>query len=229
MKKLIYLLAASISVIFISAALPNNDGGYAIGDKAENFSLKNIDGEIVSLSDYEDAKGFVIIFTCNTCPYAKLYEDRIIDMHNEMEAKGFHVIAINPNDPSIKPGDSYGKMQTRAREKDFNFPYLFDENQEVFPKFGAKSTPHAFVLDQDLTVRYIGAIDDSPRDSEGVKDYYVMDAVTAIVEGKEPAVTYTKAIGCGIKSKKYNKLKGIKKNKQAKKYSKAKGMQKAKS
>lgn len=224
MKNLFSISILAVSAIFISASLPNSDGGYAIGDTADNFELKNVDGEMVSLDDYEDAKGYVIIFTCNTCPYAKFYEDRIISLHQELEPQGYHVIAINPNDPNIKPGDSFEEMKYRSREKEYPFPYLFDEEQEIFPKFGAKSTPHAFVLDADRVVKYIGAIDDSPRDSEGVKVAYVKDAITAISKGEDPEVTYTKAIGCGIKSKKYNKLKGIKKKKKVNKLNKAKTM-----
>lgn len=227
MKNFLSISLLALTAIFISASLPNNDGGYAIGDTAENFRLKNVDGEMVSLDDYEEANGYVIIFTCNTCPYSNFYEDRIISLHNDLKSQGFEVIAINPNDPNMKPGDSYEEMQYRSREKEYPFPYLLDEGQEIFPKFGAKSTPHAFVLDKDRVVKYIGAIDDSPRDSESVKVNYINDAVAAISKGEDPEITYTKAIGCGIKSKKYNKLKGIKKQKKVKKYSTAKKMEKA--
>lgn len=213
MKNILSIFILALSIGFISASLPSSDGGYEIGDTADNFILQNIDGAMVSLDDYENANGFVIIFTCNTCPYSKLYEDRIIAMHKKLAPKDYHVIAINPNDPNIKPGDSYKEMKYRAREKSFPFPYLVDEKQDVFPKFGAKSTPHAFVLDKDRVVKYIGAIDDSPRDIEAVKDSYVLDAVAALEAGEEPKISYTKAIGCGIKSNKYKKLKGIKKQK----------------
>ena len=229
MKNIFSIFILALCIGFISASLPNSDGGYEIGDTAENFILKNIDDEMVSLDDYEDANGFVIIFTCNTCPYAKLYEDRIIAMHAELAPKGYHVIAINPNDPTIKPGDSFGEMKHRARDKEFQFPYLFDEKQDVFPKFGAKSTPHAFVLDKDRIVKYIGAIDDNPRDSEAVNDSYVLDAIGAIEAGEEPKINYTKAIGCGIKSNKYSKLKGIKKQKKLKNFKKVKAVENIKS
>jgi len=222
MKNFLSILMLAFSAVFISATLPNSDGGYSIGDTAENFQLMNVDGNMVSLEDYEDAKGYVVIFTCNTCPYAKFYEDRIIALHQELKPLGYPVIAINPNDPSIKPGDSFEEMKYRSSEKEYPFPYLFDEKQEIFPKFGAKATPHAYVLDENRVVKYIGAIDDSPRDSDAVKVSYVKDAVAAIGRGEDPEVTYTKAIGCGIKSKKYNKLKGIKKQKKVNKLSKSK-------
>ncbi|MEM8508968.1 MAG: thioredoxin family protein [Bacteroidota bacterium] len=193
------------SVVFFLAALTTNPdvaAGYAIGDNATDFSLKNIDGKMVSLSDYETAKGFLIIFTCNTCPYAVAYEDRIIALHNKYAANGVPVIAINPNNPSVKPGDSFDEMKKRASEKGFAFPYLFDEDQTVFPKYGATRTPHVFLLEKTEkgnTVRYIGAIDDNYQDASQVEDKYVENAVDAMLAGKDIEVTTTRAIGCSIK------------------------------
>jgi peroxiredoxin len=181
------------------------DGGYQVGDKAADFKLKNIDGSWVSLGDYPEAKGFIVIFTCNHCPYAKAYEDRIIALDKEYSKKGFPVIAINPNDAVSYPADSYENMQKRAEEKGFTFPYLYDEKQEIFPVYGATRTPHVFVLNKDskgLTVEYIGAIDDNYEDASKVSKKYVEDAVDALLSGKKPEVTYTKAIGCSIKVKK---------------------------
>ncbi|MEM1340131.1 MAG: thioredoxin family protein [Bacteroidota bacterium] len=193
------------SVVFFLAALTTNPDvaeGYAIGDNATDFSLKNIDGKMVSLSDYETAKGFLIIFTCNTCPYAVAYEDRIIALHDKYAANGVPVIAINPNNPSVKPGDSFDEMKKRASEKGFAFPYLFDEDQTVFPKYGATRTPHVFLLEKTEkgnTVRYIGAIDDNYQDASQVEDKYVENAVDAMLAGKDIEVTTTRAIGCSIK------------------------------
>ena len=176
--------------------------GYQVGDKADDFQLKNFNGEVVSLADYTDAKGYIVIFTCNTCPYAVAYEDRIIELHKVYGEKGYPVIAINPNDPSIKTGDSVKAMKQRATEKDFPFEYLFDESQMVFPKYGATRTPHVFLLDKDRIVKYIGAIDDNSQDASAVKVKYVEEAIAAIEKGKEPNPSFTKAVGCGIKSKK---------------------------
>lgn len=173
--------------------------GYAVGDKATDFSLKNIDDTFVSLSDYPDAEGYIVIFTCNTCPYAVLYEDRIKGLHDKYASQGFPVVAINPNDPEKKAGDSFAKMKERANEKSFEFPYLFDAGQVVYPQYGATKTPHTFVLDKDMVVRYIGAIDDNPQDANGVGVAYVESAVAAIKAGKAPTPATTKAIGCGIK------------------------------
>lgn len=165
--------------------------------------MKNIDNEKVSLSDYKDAKGFLVIFTCNTCPYSVAYEDRIIALDKKYKEKGVPVIAINPNDPAKKSGDSFEKMQVRAKEKGFTFPYLFDDGQEIFPKYGAKRTPHVYLLektDKGNMVRYIGAIDDNYQDASQVEDKYVEDAVDAMLSGQEIKVTVTKAIGCSIKA-----------------------------
>lgn len=176
--------------------------GYKVGSKVEDFSLKNVDGSIVSLSDYSGEEGVVVIFTCNHCPYAIAYEDRIIDLHQKYSAKGYPVLAINPNDPNIQPDDSFEKMKERAEEKAFPFKYVFDENQEVYPKFGATRTPHCFLIDKDMRVRYIGAIDDNYKSAEAVEKTYLEDAIEALSSGKNPDPNFTKAIGCTIKAAK---------------------------
>ncbi|MFD2099552.1 thioredoxin family protein [Flagellimonas iocasae] len=176
--------------------------GYEVGDIATDFSLKNVDGKMVSLSDYKDAKGFLVIFTCNTCPYAKAYEDRIISLDKTYKSKGVPVIAINPNNPDVQAGDSFDKMKQRAAEKGFTYPYLLDEGQKVFPQYGATRTPHVYLLEKTVkgnVVRYIGAIDDNYQDAAKVEDTFVEDAVDAMLAGKEIEVKTTRAIGCGIK------------------------------
>lgn len=185
---------------FLSAGI-NPSAGLQIGDKAPDFSLKNIDGKFVSLSDYKNAKGYIVIFTCNTCPYAVMYEDRIKELHNKYASKGYPVIAINPNDPAVKEGDSVDAMKVRAAEKAFAFPYLFDAGQTVFPQYGATKTPHVFLLDNNRTVKYIGAIDDNPQDAAGAQVKYVEQAIAALNSGKNPDPNFTKAIGCGIQVK----------------------------
>jgi len=179
--------------------------GYKIGDKVADFKLKNVDGKMVSLADYKNAKGFVVIFSCNHCPYVKAYEDRMIELHKKYESKGFPVIAINSNDPAAVPEDSYDKMIERAKEKSFPFAYLFDEGQKVYPVFGAVRTPHVYLLSKkgkDMIVEYIGAIDDNYKDATAVKEKYVEKAIDALLEGKSPEVKETKAVGCSIKVKK---------------------------
>jgi peroxiredoxin len=198
--KSIMIATAIITGTSISALA----GGYQVGDKASDFKLKNVDGKMVSLADYPNAKGFIIVFTCNHCPYAKAYEDRIIDLNKKYAPLGYPVIAINPNDPTSYPEDSYENMQKRAKDKGYQFPYLFDENQVVYPEYGAQRTPHVFVLSKSgdvLTVEYIGAIDDNYEDPSMVKVKYVENAVNALLAGNKPEVTLTKAIGCSIKAK----------------------------
>ena len=179
--------------------------GVGIGDKAPNFNLKNIDGKKYSLDNITDAngnkpKGHIIVFTCNTCPYAQANEQRLIDLHNTYSPKGYPVVAIQPNDPALKPGDSFEAMQKNAKKKGFPFLYLLDDGQEIFPKYGATKTPEVYLLDSNRIVRYHGAIDDSPRDGDSVGEKFVEQAIEAIEAGKDPSTTTTKAVGCGIKS-----------------------------
>lgn len=205
--KVLTLLAV---VVILSAFAVNTIGkagdgtkGYNVGDMATDFKLKNIDGKLVSLADYEQAKGFIVIFTCNTCPFSVANEDRIIALDRKYKNLGYPVIAINPNNPEAKPGDSFDQMQVRAKEKGFTFPYLFDEGQKVYPQYGATKTPHVYLLqkvDNGNQVKYIGAIDDSSRSEAGVKERFLENAVDALLEGKEIKVTETKAIGCSIKA-----------------------------
>lgn len=204
MKNAIKLISAGLLVLVISAfTITNTAGaGYKIGDVAEDFSLKNIDGKMVSMSDYKDAKGFIITFTCNTCPYAVMYEDRITALNTKYESQGYPVIAIMPNSIEKKPGDALPEMKKRAEEKGFNFPYLIDAAQDVYPKYGATKTPHMFVLQKTKkgnVVKYIGAIDDNYKDASAVTTKYVEEAVDALLNGKEVPQTETKAIGCSIK------------------------------
>lgn len=198
MKKLLSVAVLLLSVITIQAQT------YKVGDTASDFNLKNIDGKKVSMADYKEAKGFIVIFTCNHCPYSVAYEDRIIEIDKKYKTKGYPVIAINPNDPELYPSDSFENMIKRSKEKGFTFPYVIDETQEVYRKYGATKTPHVFILSKNkekYTVEYIGAIDNNYKDESQVTVRYVNDAIDALLQNKKPAITSTKAIGCGIKSK----------------------------
>ncbi|SDI65383.1 thioredoxin family protein [Chryseobacterium jejuense] len=179
--------------------------GYEVGDEAADFKLKNIDGKMVSLSDFKTAKGFIVIFTCNHCPYAKKYEDRIIELDKKYKAQGYPVIAINPNDPTVQPEDGYKQMIERAKQKGFTFPYLMDEGQKIYPQYGATKTPHVFILQKENSkniVKYIGAIDNNYDNPTDVSEYYAQDAVNALIKGEPVKMTKTVAIGCTIKVKK---------------------------
>ena len=200
-----FKISALLVLITVASAFTTltSDSGYQIGDIAADFSLKNVNNKKVSLSDYKDAKGFIVIFTCNHCPYAKAYEDRIIALDKQYKSLGYPVIAINPNNPAVQPDDSFDLMQKRAKEKGFTFPYLFDEGQKIYPKFGATKTPHVYVLEKTKAgnvVKYIGAIDDNYSDETAVKTKYVENAVNALLKNEEVPVKTTKAIGCSIKA-----------------------------
>ncbi|RNC85021.1 MAG: thioredoxin family protein [Winogradskyella sp.] len=198
------LIAVFVCFISLTAFTVTGTAGYDIGDIATDFSLQNIDGKKVSLSDYNTAKGFIVVFTCNTCPYAVAYEDRIEALNKKYASKGYPVIAIMPNDTDVKPGDNMQAMQARAKAKGFTFPYLMDEGQKIYPQYGATKTPHVYVLEKTTkgnVVKYIGAIDDNYQDASLVKTKYVENAVNALLEGKEVEQTKTRAIGCSIKVK----------------------------
>jgi thiol-disulfide isomerase/thioredoxin len=163
-----------------------------------------VDGKMVALSDYASAKGAIVIFDCNTCPYSRAYNDRIIALNKKYLEKGFPVITINPNDPQMSPGDSYEEMVSQAKRKKYDFPYLVDESQAVTRSFGATNTPHVFVLQKqgnDFKVAYIGTIDNNSRDATAATKKYVEDAVDALLTGKAVPTQNTKAIGCSIKWK----------------------------
>ena len=206
MKKTFLLISGVllvVAILFINAS--DNINGYSVGDLATDFKLPNVDGKEVSLSDYGDAKGFIVIFTCNTCPYAKAYESRIIDLDKNYASKGFPVIAINPNDVSQAPGDTMDEMVKRAKDKGYTFPYLRDDSQKVTTAYGATKTPHVFLLNKEdgdkYRVEYIGAIDNSPREAGDVTERYVEDAIQSLMNGEKPSVTSKRAIGCTIKWK----------------------------
>src|SRR5688572_5392650 len=172
MKKLFFLLAVSTSLVFAQS--------YQIGDEVKDFSLKNVDGKMIGMSNYPDAKGFILVFTCNHCPFAKAYEQRIMDLNKKYAPLGYPVIAINPNDPTIVPDDSFENMVTTAKENSYTFPYLLDETQEVAKAFGATKTPHVYILNKNkskLVVSYIGAIDNNTDNPEKADKKYVEDAV----------------------------------------------------
>ncbi|OGX86039.1 redoxin [Hymenobacter lapidarius] len=188
-------------LLLSSFVLRPQSEGYQVGDKAADFKLKNIDGKMVSLADNKAAKGYIVVFTCNTCPYAKAYEARIIALNQKYASQGYPVVAINPNDPGVAPGDSYAAMQT----KKYAFPYLQDESQKIAKAYGATRTPQLYVLQRqgnDFVVSYIGAIDDNSEDATLVKTKYVENAMTEIMAGKPATNNSTKAIGCTIKWKK---------------------------
>jgi peroxiredoxin len=199
MKKILFACLMMLGI------MTKAQSGYQVGDVASDFNLKNVDGKNISLANYKDAKGYIVVFTCNTCPVAQAYQSRVEALNKEYAPKGYPVIAINTNDPVASPGDSYVKMQERATQKKFSFAYLEDPNHVYTKKYGANKTPHVFVLQKTAKgneVAYIGAIDNDQEEVNPQKENYVQNAINLLLQVKKPTVTYTKAIGCSIKWKK---------------------------
>lgn len=180
--------------------------GYDIGNVVRDFELENIDGSMVSFASFGPSiKGITVVFTCNSCPYAVMYEDRLVEISERAKKAGYPMLAIMPNDLDIKPNDNLEAMKKRAQEKGFKFPYVIDKKQEIFPMFGATKTPEVYILnktDKGFVVAYHGAIDDNHEDPKAVKVNYIDNALKYLREGKKIDPTRTKAIGCSIKVKK---------------------------
>ncbi|MBS3915075.1 MAG: thioredoxin family protein [Bacteroidetes bacterium] len=193
---------ATLVVVFL--LLGFRPVAYVPGDVATDFNLPGVDGKNYSLSSFKDAKGFIIVFTCNHCPYAKAYEQRIIDLDKKYKSKGYPVIAINPNDTAQYREDALDSMKIRAESRGFTFPYLWDESQSIAKIYGAEKTPHIYILQKmaaSWMVKYVGAIDNNYKDPALVTEKYAENALDNLIAGKEVAIKSTKAIGCSIKWK----------------------------
>lgn len=205
MKKAFSLFSLAVLFTFMWYQNSMAQDGVQIGQTAPTFNLKNIDGKMVSLESLQtEHKGAIVVFTCNHCPYSKLYEDRLVALDKQFADQGFPIVAINPNDAKQYPEDSFDEMKKRAKQKKFTFPYLHDETQEIAKAYGATRTPHVFLVSFHTgspVIEYIGAIDDNAKEAESVEQKFLEDAVNALIAGEKPAVTTTKAIGCGIKWK----------------------------
>ncbi|EDY84431.1 antioxidant, AhpC/TSA family [Verrucomicrobiia bacterium DG1235] len=201
------LVAATLITTSLNAA-DEYPQPLALGSQAPDFTLPGVDGRDWSLSDFSDSELLLVMFTCNHCPTAQYYEERIKQLVTDYEGKGVATVAISPNDPaSVRldelgwavRADSFEEMKEHAVERGFNFPYLYDgENEEVSKQYGPLVTPHAFLFDADRKLRYVGAIDDSER-PQHVTTHYLRDAIDALLEGKQPEVAQTKIVGCSVK------------------------------
>src|SRR4026209_2143065 len=180
-----------------------------IGAKAPAFSLKGTDGKIYSLASFSKYKILVIIFTCNHCPTAQAYEDRIIQLTKDYSAKGVAIVSVSPNDPkSIRldelgytdMSDTYPEMKIRAKQKKFNFPYLYDGDKQAMARaYGPATTPHVFIFDKKRILRFQGRIDDVEKPTEKPTIHDTRNAIEELLQGKEVAVKTTKVFGCSIK------------------------------
>lgn len=183
----------------LAALLICSAAGYA--KTVSDFRLLNTDGKYISLKDYPDAKGFIVVFTCNHCPFAKLYPPRLNALHKRYKSLGVPVIAISSTDTILYEEDTYPKMVAKAKSGHYSFPYLYDGEQSVAKDFQTQKTPHAFVLWQEngqYVVKYSGAIDDNGAEPAKVQHQYAAEAVEALLHGKEVAVKETKSIGCQV-------------------------------
>lgn len=170
-----------------------------IDAQAIPFTLRGVDGKMHSLVDYGHRIALAVTFSCNHCPYVQAWEDRMVAIQRDYFEDGFHLIAINSNDPNNFPADSFEAMVKRAEEKGFNFPYLIDETQEVARAYGAERTPEVFLFGPGRTLRYHGAIDDNYANPDEVEHHYLRDAIDAVLEGRRPPFETTPPVGCTIK------------------------------
>jgi peroxiredoxin len=180
----------------------------ALGSKAPYFDLPGVDEVRHTLDDFKNAKVLVVVFTCNHCPTAQYYQGRLKKAAADYFERGVALVAISPNDPAsvrldelgwTDLSDTFPEMMLRAKNEEFNFPYLYDGETETASRaYGPLVTPHAFVFDQERKLRYQGAIDDSER-IEKVTKHYLRDAIEALLDGKEPPITKTKVVGCSVK------------------------------
>ena len=201
-KQVLSLFGAALFAFAITSPLLAQSDQDLLGKVAPGFNLKNINGNMISLDSYlPSAKGVILVFTCNHCPYSVKYEDRIIALDNKYRAEDFVLLAINPNDPVAYEADNFKNMQKRAKKKGFGFPYLVDETQAIAKAYGATRTPHVYLLANEggqFIVRYVGAIDDNTEEN-AVTVNYVDEAIAKVNTGGTPEPAYTKAVGCGIK------------------------------
>lgn len=194
--------------LFSPALVADNPPTLALGATAPDFDLPGVDGRHWALKDFAASKALVVIFTCNHCPTAQYYEERIKQLTADYTGKNVALVAISPNDPkSVRLdelgwadlSDSFAEMKIRAKDHEFNFPYLYDgDSQSVSRAYGAAATPHVFVFDAERKLRYVGAIDDSERPAK-VSKHYLRDALDSLLAGNEPAVKQTKVVGCSVK------------------------------
>ncbi len=178
----------------------DNSSVLSIGDQLPAFSLPATDGMLVDTRTIKDPV-LVVVFTCNHCPYAQAYEDRLIDLGRRFDEEGVQFVLVNSNDAEQYPEDSFEEMKVRHDEKAFPFPYCFDASQEVARSFGALCTPHCFVFDRERLLRYKGRVDDNWEHPDQAKEHSLHDAIVALLRGRGPLVAEANAIGCSIKWK----------------------------
>ena len=200
----VFLMGLALIFAFKNDNVTSADKGYVIGDVVTDFKLKSTSGGVTSMAENRSAKGYIIVFTCNHCPFSKAYESRVMALDKKYASQGYPVLAINPNDPAADEEDTFENMQAVAKSKGYTFEYLQDETQSVAHAFGAARTPSAYVVKREgdkFIMQYIGGIDDNTQDANGVTKRYIEDAVNSLLTGKPVVVNMTKSVGCAIKWK----------------------------
>jgi peroxiredoxin len=172
----------------------------AIGEKAPPFELPDTDGERRSLADAEGAPATVVLWTCNHCPYALAWHDRLVEAARDYAPRGVRFFAVNSNDADRYPADSYEAMRDRVAREGWPFPYLHDESQDAARAWGARTTPHVYVLDADHSLRYQGAPDPDYQEPAHNASW-LREAIDAVLAGEEPARPQTDPVGCSVKWK----------------------------
>jgi peroxiredoxin len=193
-RDLLTALAVATALSAPAAALP-----LGAAPPQREVKMRNVDGRELSLADVAGAKGTLVIFTCNHCPWSRAWETRIAALGNAYAQRGIGVIAINANDPAGHAEDGFDEMVKRAKQRDFQFPYVVDAGSKVARAFGAERTPEAFLFDAEGKLVYHGTIDDNAEDASEVKQHFLGDALEAVTSGKPVAQKETKALGCSIK------------------------------
>jgi peroxiredoxin len=204
MKYLLVSLLSALSVLTSPVCRAQVLQGYTLGDVVADFSLKNVDGKLITLGDFRNQRGIIVVFTSNHCPFSNAYEDRLMALNQKFAQQGFSIVAIMSNDPTAYVDDTFAQMKERAKEKNYSFPYLLDDTQAVARAFGASRTPQVFVLNQangKFVLEYTGAIDDNPLDKAEVQRQYVDEAVSSLLINRPVQSPITKPIGCAIKWK----------------------------
>lgn len=205
-KRLAMLLISALAAVTVFTAGTTAESAaepaLAVGKALPEFQLKNIDGTMIAAGDYRDKRALVVIFSCNHCPYAIAYQDRLIRLQNEYGPQGVQFVLINPNDAKKQPQDSFENMQKRAKEKSYPFPYLHDETQAIARAYGASRTPEAYVFGPDRKLVYHGRVDDNTEEKQ-VRSRDLKDALEMVLAGTPAKIKApeTKAFGCTIKWK----------------------------
>jgi peroxiredoxin len=195
------LLVSAVATAASAPARANGGAALALGGKAPMADTKmvNVDGKKLSIADARGKSGTLVVFTCNHCPFAKAWQDRIVELGNAYSKKGIGVILINANDPAKYADDGPAETQARAKSLGMQFPYVVDDTSRVAKAFGATVTPEAFLFGKDGKLVYHGTIDDNHKEPDKVQKHYLKDALDAVLAGKSPPEAETKSLGCGIK------------------------------